>query len=487
MPEPPHPQNDRQYTAVVVPIEPLDDESLELIDELLVYFNTITNEMIRRLLKGEKFNYKEYKGDFHTKVSQRAEKIAIELVTAYKKLCGLFRKRLIPCKPSEPTVNKLFARLAKEQIKFRLNNELLLRISVKPRKFAYFKVHVTKQLKPFIPLLLDLEKNRSMIGEPTIFYRGKRLFLSIPIRVLKGPVVEAPDALISIDYNENSIDLLLIAGNTAAIIRLFTYLKVLREKYAEIRRGLQKKYGKSNPNTKHGRKLRRLLSKYGSREAMRIKEITRYAIHTIIGLAWLTGAKLVRESLKHLKDIPGKGLLSYRLSSLPYTTFRNMLDTKSTQHGVRLIVLSEDETMNTSRECPKCGRIATRINSEYAKCKCGCEFNPQISALFIIAKRKSLLRIIKWPKKLEYNEKQVIIRIPMKRLANASIEEATKNPIKYYRFIRITIKELKNPITIQLAQSGTQVRIKKMLEVDVRKTLWLAPLRLATILLELAK
>lgn len=75
------------------------------------------------------------------------------------------------------------------------------------------------------------------------------------------------------------------------------------------------------------------------------------------------------------------------------------------------------------------------------------------------------------------------MRIPRKRLAKASMEDIMKNPAKYYRFIKINTKELRDPIIIQT--NNTQIEVKKILEVNIRRTLWLAPLRLATILLEL--
>lgn len=404
MPSPSPPQTDEKklYTAIVVPVEPVDEASFKNIMMLMNYFSKIANEMIRRILNREKFEYQEYKGDFHTMVAQKAKKIAIELVKSYRELCRLYKQGIIEEEPSEPEIKKPFARLAKQQIKFKMiKNELILRVAVKPWKcYAYLKVLITNQLKLFVPLLLELNKNRGIIGEPTIFCRGRRLFLSIPIKVPERPTITVPGSIIPIDYNENSIDLLLVTGNKAAIIRLFTHLSALKEKYADIRGKIDSAYKKSDKKTKRRRRLRYLLRKYGARESNRVEEITRYAVQTIIGLAWLTGATVIREFLKYFKSIPGLGLLSYRLSSLPHAVFRNILDLKAVQHGVKLIKLDEKETKNTSKECPGCGRTAKRIGTEKAKCKCGCEFNPQISAPFIIAKRKSLIRIIKWPKKL---------------------------------------------------------------------------------------
>mgnify|MGYP000483428306 CR=1 FL=1 len=181
----------------------------------------------------QKYNYSTY-------YYSRAYRIASQIIRSYRR------------RDKEPRVKKLFVRLHKAQFKLEADK---LKVSIKPREFAVLKFELGEYQRKVIWKNLAGELK---VGEITVNENHVYIPFIEEVDVTEG------SGKIALDLNENEV----VGVTDKGEVKRWScsYIGKTREKYEAIRAKIQQNVAN------HTRKFKRLMAKYGAREANKVKD-----------------------------------------------------------------------------------------------------------------------------------------------------------------------------------------------------------------------
>ncbi len=180
-----------------------------------------------------------------------------------------------------------------------------------------------------------------------------------------------PGAVLALDTNERSMDgVLAIEGSMLPVKADCSDVSVIQERHHERRRRLQKKKA-------HDRRMsRKLTAREGRREHDRIEYRLHQVANAVIGAAKEERAAIALEDLTGIKTKWKSRKLNRRLSNWPRRELHRIIRYKADWSGVPILLV---DPRNSSRLCPRCGRMNSRLGSTY-ECACGWRADTHINA-----------------------------------------------------------------------------------------------------------
>lgn len=268
----------------------------------------------------------------------------------------------------KPKIKRPFVYIHKQFLKVDWDgNKLTLTFPISPHD----KEPITLVFRPhhrYCRLLDEWKAGKAEMGEPTLTHNS----ISIP---LKFPEVKPyqPKTVIAIDSNELNLTVYdgardMGQGKFEGCLREIdtSYAaKVSRDHDRRVRKGTK---GKQNPKAK-----RKVAAKHGRIRKEKVKNFWHHITLMLIGWAIQSGAAIVLEDLKGMKERIAKKEKSRRvrqrlLNFWSVMTFHRILAFKAAFYGVPLVFV---DAQNTSRTCPVCGRVKEGLRGHVFECPCG--------------------------------------------------------------------------------------------------------------------
>jgi IS605 OrfB family transposase len=163
-----------------------------------------------------------------------------------------------------------------------------------------------------------------------------------------------PEAVIALDTNEETLDGVLAAGESAEAVRVrLGGIKAIQARHFARRRRLAAK--KANDL----RIKRRLLAAEGTRESNRVNSRLHVLSKSLVAAAKERRAVIVLEDLTGLRQ-GFSHRLNRRLSSWPHRELHRQIQYKAKDAGVPVVFVSP---WLTSRKCARCGWIPRRSDA----------------------------------------------------------------------------------------------------------------------------
>ncbi|PUA31753.1 MAG: hypothetical protein B9J98_05385 [Candidatus Terraquivivens tikiterensis] len=330
---------------------------------LLQTFNDMVKECIKYALshnvsspmKVERALYEEFKQKygFATHYCISAARVACNVIRSWKRLVK--RRRADPNNP--PTFNALSMRLQKELMRFKGDRIV---ITTMPHRYVEVPLIIGSYQKRFI----DAWRNGELsLGEVTLL--EDRAMVTFK-RAVEDKI---PIGYASIDVNLMSIDFLKVKGDSAEYRKVdLKKLYGIRVHYFEKRRKIQS-LSKHKPITS-----KRLMQKYSRRERRRVNDILHKITTSIVKELSQEGLAPIFENLKGLSYNATRNKRTKRknrkVASLPYRKVQSLIGYKMAWLGYKVQYVP---ARNTSRACPRCGRLS-KTNGQVFRCKhCGYE------------------------------------------------------------------------------------------------------------------
>jgi len=186
-----------------------------------------------------------------------------------------------------------------------------------------------------------------------------------------APKPYAPNSVISLDTNEQSLDGVFAEGGVAKAIKAeFPDIAIIQQRHHDRRMRLQKKKA-------HDRRIsRNLCRREGSREHRRIDYRLHQIANSVLKFAEERKSAIVLEDLRGFKSKRSKEL-NRRLSMWPRRRLHQIVEYKAQWKGIPVVKV---DPRNSSRTCPICGRIHdSRMGAEFV-CECGWRLDRHINA-----------------------------------------------------------------------------------------------------------
>jgi len=349
------------HRALVFPV-PWEDPRLGW---LLTEFRLVVNESIRIALREDirsrarltRAAYKELSAR-HTLYKQYIPS-AFEVALAVLKV---HRRRVRKGERSSvPFIRRLL--LKAENQSFRLDRDTgRLRIPIRG----------TEGLQLHLPLS---DWHRSILADPSW---GLGSLTVVPGKIIvvvrkEAPKPYEPRGAVALDTNEDSLDGVHAAGDSAGLLRVpFDGVRRLQEIHFRRRRKLARKKA-------HDRRVaRRLLNREGRRERHRVRQRLHRVSKSLVRLATEARAAIVLEDLT-LHGAGGRSRrMNRRLSSWPRSEVHRQIEYKAALAGVPVIKVNPQWT---SKTCPVCGaRRRDRVGKDFVCLMCDWEMDRQLNA-----------------------------------------------------------------------------------------------------------
>jgi len=186
-----------------------------------------------------------------------------------------------------------------------------------------------------------------------------------------SPQPYAPEAALSLDTNERSLDGVFAKGDDIKTVKVeFPDIAMIQQRHHDRRKRLQKKKA-------HDRRTsRRLCRREGQREHHRIEYRLHQVANAVLSFAENRKSAVVLEDLKGIRPKWSKEL-NRRLSLWPRRKLHQILEYKAQWRGIPVVKV---DPRNSSRTCPICGRIQdSRMGAEFV-CGCGWRLDRHINA-----------------------------------------------------------------------------------------------------------
>jgi len=291
------------------------------------------------------------------------------------------RQRKGKTKVQKPKIKRPFVYVSKEFLKVDYDgSKLTLTFPVSP----YDKDPIILSFRPhhkYCRLLDEWKSGKAVMGEPTLTYNS----IFIP---LKFPEVKPyePKTVLGIDSNEMNLMVYDALSGELREIDTSYAAKVSRDHERRVRKGTK---GKQNPKAK-----RKVMKKHGRLRKEKVKNFWHQIALMLISFAIQSGAAIVLEDLKRMKERIAPQHKSRRmrqrlLNFWSIMTFHKILAQKAEFYGVPLVFI---EPQNTSRTCPICGRVNERLRGHVLECLCGLKMSRhEVAAINIARKGVELL------------------------------------------------------------------------------------------------
>ncbi|MBS7612019.1 transposase [Candidatus Bathyarchaeota archaeon] len=368
-----------------------------------------------KLRKGVYEDWKK-KWDYSTHFCHSACKISLAMLKSYR------RKR----RKGKPEAKKLFMQLDLQLYKFYGDR---IRISVKPRKFAYVELKYGEYQRKFIDAW---KAGKLKTGEITI----NETKVIVPFK--KDVDLSNPSDWIAIDINESNIT---TVSSNPHIIRLEPKIREIRSAYFEKRRKIQK-LAKHKPLTSQ-----RLMAKYSKREKNKVKDMCHKLAKSIVDFAKQHNFGIILEDLKNMRRrIKYSRRMNRRLHSLPFRKLQSYIEYKA--HSASLPVIHVDAKY-TSSLCPICGGRLASNGHRLLKCECGFEGDRDIIACLNMLKRNPRCGEPPLPPKATYEALAEVEDLVAK--VNARSERSPNSLLQSLKFSRsaaTTVEEVYTVIRI---------------------------------------
>jgi len=161
-------------------------------------------------------------------------------------------------------------------------------------------------------------------------------------------------------------------------------IKRIRGLYAHIRRKLQEKHRIGKVKKLKGKEKHKVEQQLHI-TANQIIEYAKQFPKPVIVMERLNG---IRNNFKKSKN------LNKRFHSLPFKKLQTIIEYKALLEGIEVKYLTKKETMNTSKECHRCGHVV-QVKGRIFKCPtCGMEYNRDLNACINIAHR--IMSSMRW-------------------------------------------------------------------------------------------
>ncbi|HEY5538001.1 MAG TPA: transposase, partial [Thermoplasmata archaeon] len=189
----------------------------------------------------------------------------------------------------------------------------------------------------------------------------------------EAPKPYEPEAVLALDTNEDSLDGVVAAGDSARPVTMpFGGVRQVQSIHFRRRRRLARK--KANDR----RVQRILLDREGRRERNRVRQRLHRVSKWLVWAAKDRRAAIVLEDLK-LHGAGGRSRrMNRRLSSWPRREIHRQIEYKGALEGVPILKINP---RYTSQTCPACGaRRRDRVGKEFVCLMCDWEMDRQINA-----------------------------------------------------------------------------------------------------------
>lgn len=186
----------------------------------------------------------------------------------------------------------------------------------------------------------------------------------------EAPKLYAPESALSLDTNERSLDGVFVKDDAAIPVKAdFPDVAIIQQRHHDRRKRLQKKKA-------HDRRTSRMLCKReGAREHNRIDYRLHQMADAILIFAEDNRSAIVLENLTGIRHKKNKDL-NRRLSLWPRRKLHQIIEYKAQWRGIPLVKV---DPRYSSRKCPICGCINTRMGAEF-ECECGWHLDRHINA-----------------------------------------------------------------------------------------------------------
>lgn len=385
--------------TVVLPIVRIVSNQ-KLLEEILKVYRAMVSRALEVAIKHDtrsqgslhRLCYYELKKDFrvvfgdrdlHNKVYASAIKEAQAMYNSYRKLLKAWRSGRIPRKPSPPEVSNRFSHIYLYECQYKIKqiseDYAFVTVSLAPKH----KTHFIVKLYPYALKMLDYGKP----GQAKIVYREseRRWYFSITLSIEKQQDYK-PESDIVIDFNNDTVDILIINRQRGQFLRIVTNLGRVRWIYKRIQKYIDDRLeGKSS-------EWLRLRRKYGQREHNRIWDRLRKIGSFLIELAKSLRGRIIVENIKWMNQQVRKKVKKSeknkrnKLAKFP-KRFLDYLEDKAKEHGVPIVKVNPK---NTSITCPICRKKSKKNRQGVYKFKCincGFEFDAQFVACMNLLKK----------------------------------------------------------------------------------------------------
>jgi putative transposase len=329
-----------------------NEETRKLLEDFRDMINFCIDHAVRNNMtsyaKLRKEVYEEWKKkwDYSTHFCHSACRIALAIL----KSCRKKRER-------KPEAKKLFIRLDPQLYKFLGDS---IRISVRPRKFAFIKLRFGDYQKKFIEAWRE---GKLRTGEITV----NETKVIVPFK--KEVDLTNPKDWIAIDINESNVT---AVSSNPHVLRIDHELRTVHTTYFGIRRRIQK-LAREKPKT-----AQRLLEKYSDREKRKAKDLCHKISKQIVDFAKRNGFGIVMEDLKGIREKINRGKkLNRRLHSWNFRELQFYIDYKAKSEGLPVVYVNPAGTSST---CPICGGKLAPNGYRRMRCQCGYENDRDITA-----------------------------------------------------------------------------------------------------------
>ncbi len=238
------------------------------------------------------------------------------------------------------------------------------------------RLRIPIRARELVTLILPLsEWHRSVLADPSW---GLGALTVVPGKVIvvvrkEAPKAYEPEAVLALDTNEDSLDGVMAAGDSASPVTLpFGGVRQVQAIHFRRRRRIAKKKAQDR------RVQRNLLGREGRRERNRVRQRLHRVSKWLVSAAKDRRAAIVLENLT-LHDAGGRSRgMNRRLSSWPRREIHRQIEYKAVLEGVRIIKVNPAWT---SKTCPACGaRRRDRVGKEFVCLMCDWEMDRQINA-----------------------------------------------------------------------------------------------------------
>jgi|GEM_PF-847122 len=336
------------------------------------YYNYTSYPKIR---KSFYFEWKAKFPGFHTHYCHSAARITKDILRSWNTWCFKKKRRL-----QNPEYRKNSMKL--EKCMCYLDGNFLVLV-IEPRSKLYIPFHQTRHYN-------RLKTNNH--GEITLKLNADRT-VDMFVPFIRDVEEREIKAILSIDTNERSVDLMLVDETGVQLKSLDTsQLSTTHFTYSLKRRNISQKFASASKY--QPTKRRDLLDKYGKRERHKTANLMHAVTNEIAQLVEANAAIVVLEDLTNIRQSlarqktlkprhPKKSKkLRRRLNRWNFRQFQTYLEykVKATGHPVAYV-----NPRYTSQKCVRCGK-RTKCRGKVFTCKhCGFTMDRHIQATFNIA------------------------------------------------------------------------------------------------------
>jgi putative transposase len=215
-------------------------------------------------------------------------------------------------------------------------------------------------------------------GETDLVYRAGNFYL-LAVCVVDEPTPREVDGVLGVDLGVTNI-----AVDSDGEIHSGAHIRNVRYRHRRLRRKLQRKHTRSA-----SRRLRQLRG-----QERRFATDTNHVVSKrLVRQAECTKRALVLEDLTHIRSrIKARRPQRVVLHSWAFGQLRAFIAYKAKRAGVPVVLV---DPRNTSRECPRCGRIdkaSRRSQSAFCCTRCGYAAHADVNAAVIIGRRAGVMQ-----------------------------------------------------------------------------------------------